>query len=836
MVLALGATQQLVAVGRRSDQSLANLFGQVTWRVATGGSVVSVDSNGLVKRLTAGTAEIEAKAQGKTVLLKITSDVQKLNVLYNNTAKNWPTVNIYLWTGEGASKLEPAGKWPGTPMTAGANKIWSSVVEANQLSNGAINVIFNSGAGGPDNQTGNLIAKESAVYDGSKWTSLLDLSSARVSVIDGVLKNTGNTFTAGTVVAISANQPPAEAIFNGWGGDSAAYIFTDPGKSEAQLVVPDGVESLTVDASIVADSFAEGRKLYAAQCARCHGSDGSGGSNRALNALGDRFTLSSLTAFISATMPADTEGKCEGTGPGDCAYEVARMIRADKWPELKTCSGTDCTLDSRNLRVLTKEEYLNSLGDIFSLSFDASLAASVSEDTTSRNFKTASFLALDYYRTMGYQMAAVKAAEKIIAAKSFFNLAGNCGTDKSCVVAALGKKIFRRPLTSVETSRYANLYMDSDKGKAVIQGLLMSPYFLYRSEMGEQIQATDVYRLTNYEIASLLSYSLWATTPDDALLAAAASANFDIAAQVTRMLDDPRVDRGLRRFTSGWLINIKYGFAAVSPSLGETFNEETIRFAMETIKANKPYKTLLTADYTYANAQLASYYGSSAVARDWQQSMFADGDPRRGSGILGHGSFLASRASSIDYPSPIKRGLFVRDMLMCQELPPPQKAGLSIPRTPEDNNRTAVANHTSDSGCKGCHQYVDGIGFGLESFGSDAKYRTREKLGNGQWKDIDSTGSIKSLNSLETKLDDTSQEIPYTTVPELAALIASSSQGKACYSRQYYRYIVGREETSIDEHIIRTYSADVRADGGMKKMLIDLATNPSFILRRKGEQ
>jgi len=839
VALSVGASQQLVAAGKLSNGSLKNMFGKVTWRVSSGSTVASVTSAGVVKRLTAGDAEIEASAEGKTAVLKLAATAQGLTLGYDNSTTKWTTVSVYIWTANGTVSKA----WPGDTMTNN-NGVWSYALDSTKLVGGSVNVIFNNGSGGTGNQTADLTASASAVYKDGTWTPTTtgSTTSAQVAVIDGTVKGGGTTFTSGTVLTINGN--PSTAAFSGWAGASAAYIFTDPTKSEAQLVVPSGVASLALQAlfATATDTFAATRNLYASQCSSCHGVNGADGPFGGLNALpSGKYTIATLATKISTTMPFGNVGMCSGTTPGTCGYDIANMIMSNKWLPADACTGIACnagdSLDARNLRLLTKVEYLNSINDIFKdtgASFDATILSTVPADSSTRNFNTASFLALDYDRTSGYQTAATEIAKQIIAKKAFFSLANNCGNATKCVTD-LGKKIFRRPLTSTEVSRYVDVYNTntSDAGKAVIQALLISPNFMYRSEMGVLDSASGLYRLTNYEVATLLSYTLWASAPDDALLTAAASATLDISGQVTRMLSDVKAERGLRRFAEGWLINSKYGYGAItSGTLPAAFDEETIRFVMETIKADLPYKTLLTANYTYANTELAQYYGSSAVASGWAKSTFKDSDPRSGTGLIGHASFLASRIIGETNPSPIKRGNFVRDVLMCQELPPPQKAGFSILTNPDDTNRDATFRHTNDPGCQGCHQYIDGIGFGLENYGSNGLYRATETTLSGMVKDINALGTIKSLNSTETKLDPNSEVLSYATVPQLATLIANSGQGAACYSRQFYRYVVGRDEADADEKIIPVYSANMREGGGMKKMLIDLATNPSFILRR----
>jgi len=847
-----GVSQQLVAVGKSTNGALQNMFGKVTWRLVSSSDVASINSSGLVKRLKDGDIEVEASAQGKSTRLKISSATQDITLSYDNSTTKWAKINAHIWTVAANGALTNlTGNWPGKAMTiTNENNIWTyPAIPAAQFSNATLHVIFNNGAGGNGNQTDDdhSVVTESATYKDAVWTpTAANTTSAQVSVIGGGIDAGGVLFKAGTVLTVN---PTTATNFTVWSGASAAYIFTDPTKATAQLVVPSGVSSMALQALFkgIDDPFKSARAKYATECSTCHGPNGTGGPGGALNNLptSGRYTVANLASVISATMPKTAIGTCTGNAEGSCAYDIANMIMQNKWLDPSICIGDSCAvnklaLDKRRLRLLTREEYLNSVRDIFSpVSIDASVISAIPSDGTVRNFDTSSFLTLNYDRTSGYQMAAESIAKQVLSSASFFSLTSNCGSTPSCVVTALGKKIFRRPLTQVEIDRYKNLYDATDAGKAVIQSMLISPKFLYRSEVGTLDNSTNLYRLSNYETATLLSYSFWASTPDDALLAAAeaatnANSRIDIKAQVNRMLLDVKAERGLRRFAKGWLLNNKYGYSSLtSPTLPASFDEESIRFVTESIKADLPFSKMLTADYTYVNPELAKYYEMSSVASGWEKRSFADADPRKGTGILGHGSFLATRVTNIDNPSPIKRGLFVRESLLCQELPPPQKAGFVIARLPEDTNRIATARHTSDLGCASCHQFLDGIGFGLESFGSDAKYRSQEKLSNGEWKPINALGSIKSLDSAETKVDPLSKEITYGTVPELAKLIADSSQASACYSRQFYRYIVGRTELESDEAIIPAYSAKMRAGGGMREMLIELASSPSFVLRRE---
>ncbi len=835
--VALSDEQQLVAYGVRSDGTRVNLYGQVSWQIISGAGVASVSTNGLLTRLAAGTAEVEAYYQGMTAPLTVAGSAPGLQLRFDNAA-DWANVRIYVWTVvNGANQV--VAPWPGVTMNGpDADGWWTYIVEPESLHNGAINVIFTNGSGA---QTPDLSITTSASYSfaSNSWTPWNpdgsgDNTLYRLSVIGGSTTDNERDFRPGTVVTIAADEAPYGTTFAGWTGDGLPYVFTDPTQTEVQLVVP--AHGLSLQALFEGDIHGPARDLYAGQCASCHGEQGKGGVAAALDNLHESsaWTVELLADYISVYMPMGTANQCTGTNPGDCAYDIASMIIANAWDAPDACSGTDCpsvqSLDARNLRLLTRTEYLNSVRDIFGIAFPDNLMTPVPADGRLRNFETASFLIADNERTLGYEMVAAEVADQAITDKGFLGLAPGCG-DQPCVVELLGKKLFRRPLSNDEVSTYTALYDSTDAGRTLVQALLMSPHFMYRSELGAADTDTGLYRLTDYEIATLLAYTFWVTTPDENLLAAADAGTLDIAAQVERLLADPRAERGLRRFASGWLIDNQYGFAAIqSPTLIAAFKEETLRFVVEAIKENKPFNELLTANYTWVNAELAAHYGMPAVT-DWTRSFHTSGEARSGAGLLGHGAFLASRTNTVN-PAPIKRGVYVRQALMCQEFPPPAAADFNVVFEPSDSNRDATARHTSDPACASCHQFIDGVGFGFESFGSDALFRTIETLGNGDTRAVDASGAIKSLNSPETTLDPNSPAVPYNTIPELAALIADSGQGAACYSRQFYRYTLGRNETQIDEPIIRAYSADLRAGGGMRDMLIDLTLSDSFILRR----
>ncbi|MFY0664474.1 MAG: starch-binding protein [Natronospirillum sp.] len=755
-----------------------------------------------------------------------------LHIRFDNP-NGWAQVMIHIWDD---NQHHPYGGWPGNAMQGPDSEGWWSftVAEADLL-DGSINFLFHNGQG---QQTGDLDAQQSVSYtDGEliPWdtgNNGPDTGLYRLTVLSGETVSGELNFAAGSTVAVTANPAPPEMVFDRWVGDAAAHLLGSPALSIVELVMPAQAVSLQATYRPVGeDPFVAARALYAANCASCHGADGIGGVASALNQLHTgAYTQATLAQYINDWMPSGNVGACVGTANGECAADIAAMILANGW--IPESSGTASAPEERNLRLLTRQEYLNSVRDLFDIAFPDSLMGPVPADGLANNFNTASFLIVDNDRALGFELVATEVADAAIQTHGLAGLAPSCNGQLNCQVAQLGERVFRRPMSAAEVDIYADLYDADDQGRTVVQGLLSSPHFLYRSELGQPTSGSAYYQLSAHEIATLLSYTFWATTPDAELLAVANDGTLSnpsvLEAQVNRLLANPRAEAGLRRFAAGWLIQAQYGFPAInSSSLAEALNEETVRFVVRAIQNNEPYAHLLTAPYSVVNVELAEHYGMAPVYDDeWVVRSYADDR----TGLLGHGSFLASRTGTLN-PSPIKRGVYVREALLCQAFPTPAAADFNIDRSPEDSNRDAVSRHTSDPSCAACHQYIDGVGFGLESFGSDALFRTMEQIGTGVWVPIDSSGEINSLAATETLLEP-GPGAAFHSLPQLASLLADSDLSAACYSRQFYRYALGRHELPEDEPIIRAYSADLRNGGGMRDMLVDLTLNPHFVLRR----
>jgi hypothetical protein len=423
---------------------------------------------------------------------------------------------------------------------------------------------------------------------------------------------------------------------------------------------------------------------------------------------------------------------------------------------------------------------------------------------------------------------------------------GSGSNRKACsaeFIARFGRRAFRRPLLPTEQMRYETLAASAPSFEQgitwTLAALLQSPHFLYRSELGEP-QPDGSFRLTGYEVASALSYLYWGTMPDEPLLLSAERGELSnpeaIGKQARRLLSDPRARGPLGEFALQWLgveraaTVDKRGdlFPTWDASLRQSLLSETAAlFTHVALDGSGQLGELFTADYTFVNEPLARLYGLPAVVGSMlQRRNYAAGSPLR-RGLLGHGSVLASYAHS-DQSSPIRRGLLVRRTLLCQELPtPPPNAGGVPAVDAAATTRERFRQHTDNPFCKGCHQFIDGVGFGFERFDAIGKARDSER---GQ--PIDDSGDLNDLDAIGS-----GQPGPYRGLAELGQRLSTAERVRGCFVRQTLRFARGeREDVAADLCQIERLRAQFR-DGGYRivDLWVALSQQPEFLNRRAGQ-
>jgi hypothetical protein len=546
-----------------------------------------------------------------------------------------------------------------------------------------------------------------------------------------------------------------------------------------------------------------------------------------------------------ADSPSDGGASGAGAGDGGVAGPTANQPSGEQPAGLGTQVLAECKDNKekpgpRLLRLLTRREYKNTVRDLLStqapdistLPLEARVKGfdnnATSQAVTSRH--------VDAYLTLSESLA------KDAVEKNKGALVQCDQSQSSCqrtFLTNFGLRAFRRPLASAEIDRYQKLFATDltqnnfDNGmKLAIQAILSSASFLYRSEVGTEA-GDGTYKLSPYEIASALSYLYWGSMPDQALFDAAKNDQLKTADQLRmqaqRMLNDNKAKDQLGEFSIQWLrseavLNAnkdKDVYPNFRDSLRTAMIEEQKRFFSKVVLDDKgKFDQLYTPDFTLVSKELATFYALPMPANDYDKVMV--GDSGRG-GVLGLGAVLASQAHQNE-SSPIKRGVFVRDRLLCQVLPPPDPSINTTPPglDPTLTTRARFAKHTSDAKCKSCHQYIDGVGFGFEGFDGVGQQR---KLENNVA--VDTSGEILSIE----QLGDSSKQ-SFNGPRELAAILRDSTTAKACLALQYYRFGRGYEERESDACSLSALSDRFKSGGyTVRDLLENLPQLMSFTVR-----
>lgn len=426
------------------------------------------------------------------------------------------------------------------------------------------------------------------------------------------------------------------------------------------------------------------------------------------------------------------------------------------------------------------------------------------------------------------------ALEEYLAAAETLATQADCGGD--CL--ALLRRAFHRAPTAEETARYRALLDGPGGERGFIAAVLASPHFLYRTELGEPA-GDGLWRLTGPETATALAFYLWSAPPDAALIAAGEAGELDradgIERHARRLLADPRARETIGVFAEQWLgieplpLALRAD-ASLDAATRDALLAATRRFVSGVVfDGPHTFTSLLVADHTWANESIARLYGINgadgidAIVGPELREVPAPAD--RAAGILGHGSVLATQAHA-DQSSPIRRGLFVRRRLLCQDLPPaPPNAGGVPDVDPAATTRERFRQHTDDAFCHACHRYIDDVGFGFEGFDAIGRARASE---NGQ--PIDDRGDMNDVEGLGTET-----RAPYQGLPALAAILADSHAARRCFVTQVRRFALGAGEGSPCDAEALT-AAFVASGDDIRELLVAVALDPAFTLRQGAEQ
>jgi hypothetical protein len=411
-------------------------------------------------------------------------------------------------------------------------------------------------------------------------------------------------------------------------------------------------------------------------------------------------------------------------------------------------------------------------------------------------------------------------------------------------VRSFGLRAFRRPLREDEFQRYAAAFSAQakatgkflDGAQTVVEAMLQSPNFLFHLEAGPDGRSVD------YDIASRLSYLLQDTMPDKALLDAAAKGELRIAGNreraTRRLLDSPRARQSLDEFFEQWLrfdrvLNAtkeERRFPEFSLELAGAMAEETRRLLDHLVWDDGNFMEFLTADYAYLTSDLSALYKLPVPPGQFELVRFPADSHR--AGFLGEAAFLAANAGPTE-TSPTARGIFIREQLLCQHVPPPPpNVDTNLPEATEEKpltRRQRMTAHVENQLCASCHRLMDPIGFGLESFDAIGRFREHETI-------LIEEGAEKRKKPKTIDLDlDTHGEVAglpnsqFSDSRQLGSILAGTKVCQECVVRQMFRYAFGRLETSADEETIHQLFATFRDSGfHFKDLLIALVRSPEF--------
>jgi mono/diheme cytochrome c family protein len=407
------------------------------------------------------------------------------------------------------------------------------------------------------------------------------------------------------------------------------------------------------------------------------------------------------------------------------------------------------------------------------------------------------------------------------------------------IAEAFARRAYRRPPAPEELELLLKVFdladgqeeVFSEAVKLMLKAVLVSPEFLFLTPDEGSGTGAGIVALGDYQLASRLSYLLWATMPDEELAGLAANGTLHqaavIAAQVRRLVADPRSHALFDGFGAPWLGLDKLAdqpfdekkFPLMTREMRAAMYTEAAMLFDGILREDLSVITLLDCDYTYLNQQLARLYGLEAEVKGPQWRKVALSDPNRG-GVLTMPGILAV-TSLPNRTSPVKRGRWVLEQILGQNPPPPP---MNVPPLEkQDTSENAVLNlrsrterHRSDPACAGCHRVLDPIGFGLENF---------DPL--GRWREKDDTGvAVDAVGELPGK-------VAFRTPKELKAIIAGH-RDEVCHTlvAKLLAYTLCHHLESYDEVVADEISAAVAKDGyRFQTLLIRIATSYPFLNR-----
>ncbi len=458
-----------------------------------------------------------------------------------------------------------------------------------------------------------------------------------------------------------------------------------------------------------------------------------------------------------------------------------------------------------HLRRLTNTELRNSVRDLFGPGLEAATAALPRDEIIAGFDNNAEVFAMSDVHVERYRDAAESIARSVVEdaerSAAVIGCDATAATCRAAFVPSLARLAWRRTPTAEEIDALlavADAATDDPEptmpARLAIEAILQSPSFLLRIEVGEADPDDPArLRLTGPEVATRLSYLVLASTPPSWLLDAAEAGELGDADGVEEaartLLADERAREGLRNFHTQWLrLPLLAGLQRDpelhpqwTATLAASMAEETARYVDDHVwNDGADFLDVLVAPYAWVDTDLAALYG--VAAPDGFARIDLDPAQKRG-GLLTQASVLTLTAKN-ESGMPIFRGNFVREVLLCQSLPPPPSDVPAIPDPiPGESDRERLERHRTDPACNGCHALLDPLGFGLAEYDAIGKLRTLDSSGAP----VDARGSLDGY-----------EQFDFDGALELSALLRDDPAVADCFVHQLFRYVSARRESTDD--------------------------------------
>jgi hypothetical protein len=408
------------------------------------------------------------------------------------------------------------------------------------------------------------------------------------------------------------------------------------------------------------------------------------------------------------------------------------------------------------------------------------------------------------------------------------------------IISKMARLAYRRPVTPADVNTLLDFYSSGRKDggsfdagiQFALERLLVDPDFLLRVYRDSR-QSENIYKLSDLEVASRLSFFLWSSIPDERLLDLAERKQLSnpdtLEKEARRMLADPRAtDSIVNNFAAQWLNLRRVEESVVDPekypnydlSLIQGFQHETELFLASTLKEDRSLLELLNANYTFVNERLARHYGIPGIYGSRFRRVTLSNPDQRG-GLLAQGSLLVT-TSYPDRTSPVLRGKYLLNNIYGLPIPPPpQGVDTNLtdkPGGPPKTMREKLAQHRTSPTCNNCHSVIDPLGFALENFDVIGGWRTIDESG----KPVDATGTtpggknIQGLSGLRALLLEDPEQFPRTVTDKLMA------------------YALGRRVEYYDRPAIRKIVHDAATQNyRWSAIIIGIVKSPAFLMRSK---